>query len=92
MTTKSATWQLFLMRFAPGAGHDGFDIVKTIGGSSSGQLASGQYYAVALRRSGGNWICPADVDEEHDHGAISNLCFSGTDGGCSVKFVAMPLR
>jgi hypothetical protein len=92
LTVKSSAWELFLMQFTPGAGHDGFDITRTIGGASSGQLPAGQYFAVALHRSGGNWICPVDVDEEHAHGAISDLCFSGSDGGCSVKFVVTPMR
>ena len=92
LTTKSASWQTFLMQFSPGTGHDGFDITRTISGTTSGQLASGQYFAVALHHSGGSWICPADVDEDHASGVISNLCFSGADGGCSVKLVVTPAR
>jgi hypothetical protein len=92
LTAKSSAWELFLMQFTPGAGHDGFDITKTISGTTSGQLASGQYFAVALHRSGGSWICPADVDEDHGGGVISNLCFSGADGGCTVKLVVTPAR
>jgi hypothetical protein len=91
LTTNSRSqWELFLMQFTPGGGHDGFDIVQTVRGASSGQLAAGQYFAVALHRASGNWICPADVDEDHAGGDISNLCFSGADGGCSVKFVVAP--
>ena len=93
LTTKSSQWKMFLMQFSPGAGHDGFDITTTISGSSGGRLASGQYYAVALHRVGGNWVCPGDVDEEHTDGAISRLCFSASDGGaCSVKFVVTRAR
>lgn len=89
LTTNSRLqWELFLMQFTPGAGHDGFDIAKTISGSSSGQLASGRYFAVALHRSGGNWICPAEVSEEHTPaGTISNLCFAASDGACGAKLI-----
>jgi len=92
LTTSSRThWELFLMQFTPGGGHDGFDIAQSLAGASSGQLAAGQYFAVALHRAGGNWICPANVDEEHSTaGTITNLCFSAPDGGCSVKFVVTP--
>jgi hypothetical protein len=76
------------MQFTPGAGHDGFDIAKSISGTSSGHLSSGRYFAVALHKAGGNWICPAEVSEEHTPtGTISNLCFSASDGGCAAKFV-----
>jgi len=92
LTTNSrAQWELFLMQFTPDAGHDGFDIAKTISGTSSGHLASGRYFAVALHRVGGNWICPTEVSEEHSPaGTISNLCFAASDGGCGVKFVVTP--
>ena len=88
MTSRSR-WQLFLMQFTPGAGHDGFDITQTVGRGTSGQLAAGRYFAVALRNSGGNWICPAAVSEEPSHrGTIADLCFGADEGGCSVEFVA----
>lgn len=87
-TNFRSQWRLFLMQFSPGGSNDGFDIAKTIDGSSSGQIAAGQYFAVALHRAGGNWICPTDVDEDHTPaGTITNLCFASSDGGCSVKFV-----
>ena len=81
-------WQMFLMQFTPGAGHDGFDIAKTISGSSSGNLSAGRYFAVALHNVRGNWVCPAEVNEQHTPaGTITNLCFSAEEGGgCSVKF------
>ena len=92
LTTNSRSqWELFLMQFTPGAGHDGFDIAKTISGTSSGRIVAGRYFAVALHRSGGNWICPAEVTDEHTPaGAISNLCFAGSDGRCGVKFIVTP--
>jgi hypothetical protein len=87
MTSRSR-WQLFLMQFSPGAGHDGFDIAQTISRGSTGQLAAGRYFAVALRNSGGNWICPPAVSEEPARsGTISDLCFGTDEGSCSVEFV-----
>ena len=88
LSTNSQTrWELFLMQFTPGAGHDGFDITKTIRGTSSGEIPAGRYFAVALRSVGGNWVCPAGVSEKHTpSGTISDLCFSAQDDGCSVKF------
>jgi hypothetical protein len=90
-TRSQSQWQMFLMQFTPGAGHDGFDIAKTISGTSSGHLAAGRYFAVALHSAGGRWICPSYVGEEHaPTGTISNLCFADDDGGCTVKFVVTP--
>lgn len=88
--TTRAGWELFLMQFSPGAGHDGFDIVKTVGSTSAGQLSAGQYFAVALHRSGGNWICPTEVNEQHGGGAISSLCFASHEGACTAKLVVTP--
>jgi hypothetical protein len=92
MTNSSrGGWRLFLMQFTPGAGHDGFDIAKTVNYTSSGHLPAGRYFAVALHSAQGNWICPAEVRDEHSPaGVISNLCFAAQDGGCSVKFVVTP--
>ena len=90
MTSRSR-WQLFLMQFTPGGGHDGFDIAQTISRSSTGQLAAGHYFAVALRNSGGNWICPPAVSEEPTRGGtISDLCFGTDEGACSVELVVIP--
>jgi len=88
LTTNSRSrWELFLMQFSPGAGHDGFDIAQTIRGTSNGHLAAGRYFAVALHNVGGNWVCPTEVSEKHTPaGTISDLCFAAQDGGCSVKF------
>jgi hypothetical protein len=85
-------WQLFFLQFSPGGGNDGFDIAQTSSRSATGQLAAGRYFAVALRNSGGNWICPPIVDEEPPphHGAISDLCFATEEGGCSVQLVVTP--
>jgi hypothetical protein len=89
MTSRSR-WQLFLMQFTPGAGQDGFDIAQTISRSSTGQLAAGRYFAVALRNSGGNWICPPVVSDQPARGAVSHLCFATDDGECNVELVVTP--
>jgi hypothetical protein len=89
--TSRSRWQLFLMQFSPSGGHDGFDIAKTVGRGTSGQLAAGRYFAVALRNSGGEWICPPMVDEEPANGGIiADLCFGTDAGGCSVEVVVQP--
>lgn len=88
VTAKSGSaWRMFLMQFSPGAGHDGFDIAKTISGTSSGPLPAGRYFAVALRNLNGNWVCPVDAREERSAGAVANLCFAAHDDGCDVNFV-----
>ena len=81
-------WQIFLMSFSAGAGHDGFDIAQSISHGPSGQIAAGRYFAVALRNAGGAWICPSAVDDKPSHdGTVADLCF-GTDGdGCSVELI-----
>ena len=90
MTSRSR-WQLFFMQFSPGGGNDGFDIAQTISHGATGQLAAGRYFAVALRNSGGNWICPPVVNEEDPaHGTISDLCFATNQEGCSVQLVVTP--
>ncbi|HLI81455.1 MAG TPA: hypothetical protein VKV03_15810 [Candidatus Binataceae bacterium] len=87
MTSRSR-WQVFLMQFSPGGGHDGFDIAQTISRGATGQLAAGRYFAVALRNSGGNWICPPAVSEEPTRGGtITDLCFGTDEGACSVELV-----
>ncbi len=90
---KGREWHIFLMQFSPGAGHDGFEIVRTIelprgGGESSGNIPAGQYYAVALyHKAGGYWICPGYAAEQNPTppGAIRSLCFSDGESGCKVK-------
>ena len=87
-TNSRSQWQLFLMQFTPGAGHDGFDIAKAASGTSNGHLPAGRYFAVALHNVRGNWVCPAEVREQHaPAGAISNLCFAAQDGDCNVKLI-----
>jgi hypothetical protein len=89
--SATSRWHLFLLRFTPGGGQDGFDIAKEISSSSDGSLAAGRYFAVALHNAGGRWICPSDVSEEPTGaGIISSLCFAEGDHGCAVKFTARP--
>jgi len=87
-------WRMFFMKYSPDAAHDGFDIVdsREVRGDASGSLTAGQYFAVALYRQGGHWICP---DYTHDDrnpklGEVSNLCYG--DGGppCLVKLKVKP--
>jgi hypothetical protein len=85
--SANSRWHLFLMRFTPGGGQDGFDIAKEISISSKGSLAAGRYFAVALHSAGGRWICPSDVSEQPTGaGIVSNLCFAEGDSGCAAKF------
>jgi len=90
-------WRIFFMQYSPDAAHDGFDIVNSReigarGDPVTGNLAAGRYFAVALYRESGHWICP---DYTHDDrnpklGEVSNLCYG--DGGppCLVKLQVKP--
>jgi len=90
-TNSRSQWRLFLMQFTPGGGNDGFDIAKTASGSSSGHLPAGRYFAIALHDVRGNWVCPAEVDEQpRSAGTISHLCFAAQDGDCNVKLIVTP--
>ena len=84
----NSRWHLFLMKFSPEGGHDGFDIVKEEASPSSGHLSAGRYFAVALHNASGHWICPGYAGEQHagQPGLISNLCFADQDEGCTVRF------
>jgi hypothetical protein len=90
-------WRMFFMKYSPDAAHDGFDIVNSReisahGVPIAGSLAAGQYYAVALYREGGHWICP---DYTHDDrnpnlGEVSNLCYGEDGPPCLVKLQVKP--
>ena len=90
-------WRIFFMQYSPDAAHDGFDIVNSREISSrgdpvSGNLTAGRYFAVALYRQGGHWICP---DYTHDDrnaslGEISNLCYGEDGPPCLVKLQVKP--
>src|SRR5262249_14316559 len=83
-------WLMTFMRFDPsGLGHDGFTVSTTqeVATHTEGTLESGQWYALALYRSGGHWICPGNAGESDEPapGVISNLCFGREIGECEVK-------
>ena len=88
-------WLMTFMRFDPsGGGHDGFTLASSniLSGSNSGSLAPGQWYAVALYRSGGHWICPGSASENDEpaSGVVSDLCYGEDPGSCPVKLVVRP--
>jgi hypothetical protein len=83
-------WLMTFMRFDPsGLGHDGFTVAATqdIGSHTQGTLDAGQWYAVALYREGGHWICPGNARESDEpaQGVVSNLCYGEDPGECTVK-------
>jgi hypothetical protein len=89
------SWLLTFMRFDPsGLGHDGFTVSSTreVGIHTQGTLDPGQWYAVALYRSGGHWICPGNAAEsaEAGSGTISSLCYGSDVGECTVKLTVRP--
>lgn len=82
------TWVLTFMRFNLGGGHDGFTVISSpkVTGRIDGKLESGQWYAVALYRSGNHWICPANASENDRPapGVVSDLCYGEDPGACTV--------
>jgi hypothetical protein len=89
-------WLMTFMRFNPsGLGHDGFTVssTQTVAAHAEGTLDAGQWYAVALYRSGGHWICPGNAGEsdEPSSGVVSKLCYGEDPGECAVKLTVRPL-
>jgi hypothetical protein len=88
-------WLMTFMRFDPsGLGHDGFTVfsAQDITSRTNGTLDPGQWYAVALYRVGGHWICPGSAGES-DHpapGVVSDLCYGREPGECAVKLIVRP--
>jgi hypothetical protein len=82
-------WIMTFMRFDPAGGHDGFTVVATreVSGNATGVLERGQWYAVALYRSGSHWICPenASKDESPVAGDLATLCYGDGPEVCSVR-------
>ncbi len=85
-------WRIFFMLYSPDAAHDGFEIVNSREVSSrgdpiGGNLAPGRYFAVALYREGGHWICPDYTHDDRDPklGEVSNLCYGEDGPPCLVK-------
>ena len=88
-------WLMTFMRFDPsGLGHDGFTVSSTqdVAAHAEGKLEAGQWYAVALYRSGGHWICPGNAGESDEpaSGVVSNLCYGRDPGECAVKLTVRP--
>jgi hypothetical protein len=88
-------WLMTFMRFDPsGLGHDGFTVSSSqdVAAHAEGTLDPGQWYAVALYRSGGRWICPGNAGEsgEPSPGVISSLCYGKDAGECGVKLTVRP--
>ena len=78
-------------------GENGFAVVstRTVAGHIEGTLAPGQWYAVALHRSGSRWICAgyAGESDEPSPGVVSDLCYSEHDdegSSCGVKLTVRP--
>jgi hypothetical protein len=100
-------WRIFFMQYSPDAAHDGFDIVNSreVGARgdslhgdvsrvepASGNLAPGRYFAVALYREGGHWICPDYTHDDRDPklGEVSNLCYGEDGPPCLVNLQVKP--
>jgi|SRR5215813_12615282 len=88
-------WLMTFMSFDPsGLGHDGFTVssAQEVGTHTSGILGRGQWYAVALYRSGSHWICPGNAAEtdEPGPGVVSNLCYGVDPGDCTIKLTVRP--
>jgi len=87
-------WMLTFMRFDPTGGHDGFTVVATrpVSGHTEGTIEAGRWYAVALYREGGHWICPGNARENDKPapGVVSNLCYGEDPGSCPLKLTVRP--
>jgi len=87
-------WMLTFMRFDPAGGHDGFTVVATrpVSGHTEGTIEAGRWYAVALYREGGHWICPGNARENDKPapGVVSNLCYGEDPGSCPLKLTVRP--
>ena len=88
-------WLMTFMRFDPsGLGHDGFTVAsdQDVAAHAQGTLDAGQWYAVALYRSSGHWICPGNAAESDEPapGVISTLCYGQNQGECTVKLTVRP--
>ena len=88
-------WLMTFMRFDPsGLGHDGFTVAATedVTGHAQGTLEAGQWYAVALYRSGSHWICPGNARESDEPapGIVRSLCYGRDPGECTMKLTVRP--
>jgi len=87
-------WVITFMHFDPTGGHDGFTVVSThdLQKHDAGSLEAGRWYAVALYREGGHWICPGNARESDKQGPdfIANLCYGEDPGSCPVRLTVRP--
>jgi hypothetical protein len=88
VSAKRGEWQIFFMQLETFTGgesrgsHDGFTILQSRDVTrtpQAGNLPSGQYYAVALYRKGGAWICSYGDEASHGPGEIKKLCYGPED-------------
>ena len=93
------SWRVFLMQFDPYSGHDGFTITNSYDLDSSrrrasDELSQGRFFAVALYRAGGHWICPGTAREQGSAGTVASLCYGASEGdACNVTLsVTQPAR
>lgn len=91
-------WLVTFMKFEPQGANDGFTIVAShpinaATSSARGSLGPGQYFAVALYRSGRYWICPhyAGERDEVKPGVVSTLCYGRRWRSCDVKVTVLPV-
>jgi hypothetical protein len=93
-SSRRGSWLLTFMRFDPSGGHDGFTVAsaRDVGVNTQGTLEPGQWYAVALYRAGGHWICPGNAGESDEPatGVVSDLCYGRDQGECTVKLTVRP--
>ena len=95
-TSGPGEWLMTFMHYDPSGGHDGFSVVATseLHARTEGTLEAGQYYAVAMHRTGEHWICPADASEDDSvsSGVISSLCYGRDEDSCDVKLVVRAMH
>jgi hypothetical protein len=82
-------WKLFLMQFAPGAAHDGFEIIASneAATTTTGRLEPGRYFVVAMHLArSGHWVCHASARPlDAASRVVKGLCFSDDDSSsCAV--------
>lgn len=85
---RGGRWRVFFMQFEPGAAHDGYETVRSedaVGGRPI-TLPAGQYFVVAMHRSGQYWICPASAESKSTSATLADLCFSTEESdACGVR-------
>src|SRR5208282_3404171 len=89
-----SSWQIFFMQFELNGPHDGFSIIQSRQVTltpQTGTLRAGQYYAAALFRKGGVWVCAYGQESARPPGTITNLCYAAeSDPDCVVTLSVNP--